>query len=133
MSQENIVAQNQTIILTTGIYDLIKDHIRRKKVNALQENLLKLQLKYATQVPRRNLPSNVVSIDTRVTVKDYYSDREDTYTFVAPAKAKMKNNTLSILSPMGLALVGFKEGDIVSWVFDDRVRQMEILKVERLD
>ena len=33
---------------------------------------------------------------------------------------------------MGLALVGYKEGDLINWPFKDADRQMEILKVQRL-
>lgn len=132
MSQDIISENNQPIILTTGIYDLIKDHIRRKKATPVEEEILRLQLKRAMQVPRKNLPSNVVTVDTRVTIKDHSSDAIDTYFFVSPDRAKKKNGTTSILSTMGLALVGCKEGDLVTWVFGDDKRQLEIVNVERM-
>lgn len=122
----------QNIVLTTGIYDLIKDHIRRKKVSVTEEEILKLELKNAKQVTRVNLPIDVVSIDSRVTIKDLDTDQEEVHTFVAPDKAKQRNNTKSILSEMGLAVVGYKEGDLINWPFKNQVKQIEILKVERL-
>jgi regulator of nucleoside diphosphate kinase len=88
MSEEIIALNNQPIILTTGIYDLVKDHIRRKKATPLEEEILKLQLKKAMQVPRKDLPSNVVTVETRVTIKDHTSEQTETYVFVAPDKAK---------------------------------------------
>lgn len=124
---------SQNIILTTGIYDLIKDHIRRKKVTPTEEEVLKLQLKNATQVTRKNLPEDIVTIDARITVKNLNSNEEETYTFVAPDKAKKRNNTESILTKMGLALVGCKVGDVINWNFDEGEKQLEIVKVERLD
>ena len=123
---------SQNIILTTGIYDLIKDHIRRNKVTRKEEEILKLELKNAMQVTRVNLPEDVVSIDSRVTIKDLDTDQEEVYLFVAPDKAKQKNNTKSILTQMGLALVGYREGDLINWPFKDEVKQIEILKVQRL-
>lgn len=122
---------SQYIILTTGIYDLIKDHIRRKKVSAAEEEILKLELKNASQVTRKNLPEDVVSINSRVTIKDCNTNEQEVHTFVAPDKAKQRNNTKSILSKIGLALVGYKVGDLVEWPFEDGMRQMEILKVEQ--
>ena len=122
----------QNIILTTGIYDLIKDHIRRKKVTPREEEILKLELKNAQQVTRVNLPEDVVSVGSRVTIKDLDTEEEEVYLFVAPDKAKQKNNTRSILTEMGLALVGYKEGDLINWPFKVADRQMEILKVQRL-
>ena len=109
---------SQNIVLTTGIYDLIKEHIRRKKATAAEEEVLKEQLKNATQVSRKDLPSDVVSVDTVVTVKDLATNEEEVYKFVAPAKAKARNQTLSIVDQMGLALVGYTVGAKIEWPLD---------------
>lgn len=122
---------SQNIILTTGIYDLIKDHIRRKKVTPTEEEILKLELKNAVQVPRKMLPENVVTIDSRVTIKDLTTNEEEVHVFVAPDKAKQRNNTKSILTAIGLALVGYKVGDSIAWPFKNGTKHLEILKVER--
>lgn len=122
----------QEILLTTGIYDLIKDHIRRKKATVEEEEVLLAQLKKAKQVTRKNLPLDVVTVDTKITIKDIVSNEEEVYTFVAPDRAKRRNNTESILSTMGLALVGCKVGDVINWNFNDEEKKMEIMSVERL-
>lgn len=121
----------QEILLTTGIYDLIKDHIRRKKAT-VEEEALKIQLKKSKQVTRKNLPMNVVTVDAKVIVKNTVTNEEELYTFVAPDKAKRRNNTESILSTMGLALVGCKVGDVINWNFNNEQKQLEIISVERL-
>lgn len=123
----------QEITLTTGIYDLIKDHIRRKKATPEEEETLKLQLKNAKQLTRKNLPLDVVTVDAKITIKNLDTNQEEIYTFVAPDKAKKRNNTESILSTMGLALVGCKIGDIVKWNVGEEEKQFEILNVERLN
>jgi regulator of nucleoside diphosphate kinase len=122
---------SENIILTTGIFDLIKDHIKSKKVTRTEEEALKLQLKNAKQLTRKNLPEDVVDINKRVTVKNLDSDLEETYVFVAPDKAKRRNKTESILSRMGLALVGWKVGDVINWNFKEGEKQLEIMAVER--
>ena len=122
----------QEILLTTGIYDLIKDHIRRNKATVEEEEALKIQLKKSKQVTRKNLPMNVVSVDAKVIVKNTVTNEEELYTFVAPDKAKRRNNTVSILSTMGLALVGCKVGDVINWNFNNEQKQLEIISVERL-
>ena len=125
---------SQNIVLTTGIYDLIKEHIRRKKATAAEEEVLKEQLKNATQVPRKDLPSDVVSVDTVVTVKNLTTNEEEVYKFVAPAKAKARNQTLSIVDQMGLALVGYTVGAKIEWPLEgEEFKKMEILKVESLN
>jgi regulator of nucleoside diphosphate kinase len=123
---------SQEIILTTGIYDLIKDHVRRKKVSAAAETLVLAKLKGAKQITRKNLPQEVISIDTRVTIKNHTSQEEEVHSFVAPDKAKQKNKTQSILTDMGLAVVGNKEGDVIEWPLQDSTLKLEIVKVEAL-
>lgn len=123
----------QQIILTTGVYDLIKDQIRRKKVSKDEEEVLLKQLKKAKQVTRKNLPLDVVTVDAKVVIKNTLTEEEEVYTFVAPDRAKRRNNTVSILSPIGLALVGCKVGDVVTWTINEELKQMEIIQVERLD
>lgn len=130
---ENIVASNpKHIILTTGLYDLIKDHIRRRKVTPQEEAVLTLQLKNAKQVLRKDLPEDVVTVDTSVTIKNQNTSKEKTYVFVGPDKARRKNNTTSILSKIGLALVGCKVGDIIHWEIDGAPREVEVLSVKGL-
>ena len=122
---------NQDITLTTGIYDLIKDLLRRKKVTPFVEDQLVVQLKRAKQIRRRELPDNVVTIDCKVTIKDLLTSEMQTFTFVAPSKAKRRNNTESIVGDVGLALVGNKIGDQIKWDFGTGEKNIEIVNVER--
>ncbi|UOX32662.1 GreA/GreB family elongation factor [Flavobacterium sediminilitoris] len=122
---------NQDIVLTTGIYDLIKDLLRRKKVTPFVEDQLIVQLKRAKQIRRRELPDNVVTIDCRVTIKDLNTNELQTFTFVAPSKAKRRNNTESIVGEVGLALVGNKIGDQIKWDFGTGEKNIEIVNVEK--
>lgn len=126
----NIMTQD--IILTTGIYDLIKEHIRKKKVTPEEGETLRLQLKNAKQVTRKNLPLDVVTVDAKVKIKDLTNNQEEVYTFVAPDKVKRKHNTESILSDVGLALVGCKVGDVIDWNINTEAKKLQIMDVERL-
>ena len=122
---------NQDIVLTTGIYDLIKDLLRRKKVTPFVEDQLVVQLKRAKQIRRRELPDNVVTIDCSVTIKDLSTNELQTFKFVAPSKAKRRNNTESIVGEIGLALVGNKTGDQINWDFGTGEKNIEIVNVEK--
>lgn len=121
---------SQNIILTTGLYDLIKDHIRRKKVTPKEEELLFTELKKASQVLRRDLPGDIVSVNRKVTYKDYINNEEKTVVFVGPKKSKPSKNKISILSDEGIAMVGYKVGDIIEWPSGKGNLKLEILKVE---
>ena len=118
------------IILTTGIYDAIKDHLRRKKVSHNEEVRLASELRNALQVRRRVLPEDVVTVNRKVTIKDHSQNKEEEYIFVGVSEAKQKKNKHSILSDMALATVGYKVGDVIEWPFRDGERRIEVLKVE---
>ena len=123
---------SQNIILTTGLYDLIKDHVRRKKVTIQEEELLFAELKKASQVLRRDLPLDVVSINRIVTYKDHTDNEEKTVMFVAPKKSKPSKNKISILSDEGIAMVGHKVGNLIEWPAKKGNLKLEILKVEEV-
>lgn len=118
------------IIVTTGIYDAIKDTLRRKKVSIGEEKRLAEELKKARQVLRRDLPADIVTVNRKVTLKDHTLGFEHEYIFVPSVKEKLKKNKHSILSDIALAVVGYRTGDIIQWPFRDGERKIEILKVE---
>lgn len=123
---------SQNIILTTGLYDLIKDHVRRKKVTEQEGEILLSQLKDATQVLRRELPEDVVSVNRMVTYKDLVNNTEKTVTFVSPEKSKPSKNKISILSDEGIAMVGVSVGTQVEWPSRKGDLKLEVLKVEEI-
>lgn len=120
----------EPIVVTTGIYDAIKDHVRRKRVTKQEETLLLEQLKHAKQVLRRDLPTDVVTVNRVITIKDHQDNTEQDYILVPTTKAKVKKNKHSILSEIALATVGYKVGDIIDYPFPSGERKIEILKVE---
>ncbi|MDQ0475705.1 MULTISPECIES: GreA/GreB family elongation factor [Chryseobacterium] len=121
---------SENIVLTTGVYDLIKDHLRRKRTTQQEEQILLDQLKVAKQVLRKDLPDDVVTVNCEVKVKDVSTNEEQKYLFVQTDRAKIKKGKYSILSPIGLAIVGNKVGDIITWPFEDGDKKIEILGVE---
>lgn len=121
---------SEHIIVTTGIYDAIKEHLRRRKVSIPEENLLTAELRTAKQVLRRELPQDVVTVDRVVTLKDHDTQEENEYIFVSSNRAKPKKNKHSILSDIALAVVGYKVGDVISWPFRDGDRKLEIVNVQ---
>ncbi|MCC2590713.1 GreA/GreB family elongation factor [Chryseobacterium sp. MFBS3-17] len=121
---------SEHIIVTTGIYDAIKEHLRRRKVSIPEENRLTAELRTAKQVLRRELPQDVVTVDRVVTLKDHDTQEENEYIFVSSNRAKPKKNKHSILSDIALAVVGYKVGDVISWPFRDGERKLEIVNVQ---
>lgn len=132
MNTQNIETTKTPIVLTTGIYDLLKEQIKKKRLTKLNEQKLELELKNAIQVLNRDLPANIVNVNSLVTVKDINTEEELVRKFVAPQKARRKHGTTSIISPIGIATLGYAENAIIQWQLPEGLRSFQILKVAKL-
>jgi len=63
----------------------------------------------------KDIPKNVITMNSKVRFKDLESGEEMTYTLVFPGVADIRNNKISILAPIGTALIGYRVGDIIEW------------------
>lgn len=117
-----------------------KDHERlRLLVNTviqsqprLREKLepLKLELERVDVLPAEVIPPTVVVMGSRVEIEDRESGEVDTYTLVYPEHADGAAGRLSILAPIGTAIIGFAQGDTFAWKTPGGTRQLLIRKVE---
>ena len=132
MSNTTVKTNETPIIITRGIYDLLKSFIHQRKLSPHNALKLEEELKTAEQVVRKDMPQNIVDINKKVKVKDLVANEEFEYNLVNPQHARRKNNTLSILSPIGVALLGYAEGAELSWEMPEGVKSYKILAVNPL-
>lgn len=92
---------------------------------------LEAMLKNAEVVDESEIPSDIVSVGSKVKVKDYDFDEEVEYSIVGSAEADPMNYKISNESPVGKALLGKKVGDIVEVAVPDGVNKFEILGIGR--
>ena len=91
---------------------------------------LSQELKSAKTVDEAEMPEEIVRFNSIVTISTPLN-KDKTFQLVLPDKSNIAENRLSILSPMGLALFGYAEGDSVLWEFPSGVNKINILKVEQ--
>mgnify|MGYP000280060648 CR=1 FL=1 len=72
------------------------------------------ELRTAIVVNENKIPINTVRLNSVVTVQTSFG-RKDGLQLVLPSEGDLSKRKLSIMSPMGAALVGYVEGDSVSW------------------
>lgn len=92
---------------------------------------LENMLKNAVVVDESEIPNDVVSVGSKVKVKDYDFDEEVEYSIVGSAEADPMNFKISNESPVGSALIGKKVGDIVEVQIPDGINKFEILGISR--
>lgn len=73
------------------------------------------EIERATVVPSDQMPENVVTIGSTVTFRDDTRDALQTVTLVLPAEADISQRRISVLTPIGAALIGLAEGASIGW------------------
>lgn len=73
------------------------------------------ELKRAKRVAPEQIPANVVTMNSRVLLRDLQSGTEMEITLVYPKDADVNARKISIFAPVGTAIIGCKEGDEVEW------------------
>lgn len=76
------------------------------------------------------LPKGVVTMNSRVRVRDLNSGHEFTYRIVFPRDADVAKDRISVLAPIGTALLGYGAGATVEWQAPSGLRRWRILDVE---
>jgi len=90
----------------------------------------KSELERAIVVPSEEIPSDVVTMNSRVIFKDLDSEEETEITLVYPSDADVNLGKISILTPVGAALLGLSVGDQINWPLPTgRIRTYKILSV----
>lgn len=96
----------------------------KEHLQALEEELDK-----AHTVASRDIPADVVTMRSQVRVKDLNAGTEMDLSVVFPSEADSETGKISVLAPVGTALLGYRVGDTVEWKVPGGLRR---LKIERI-
>jgi regulator of nucleoside diphosphate kinase len=104
---------------------LFVDAALRSRANPALEKL-RAELDRAAIIDPAALPQDIVTMDSRVQFEDLGTGEIEEYTLTFPEKADISEGRLSILAPVGTALLGFRTGDIVDWPTPGGMRRLKI-------
>ncbi len=90
---------------------------------------LEEELDRASIVPSKKVPANVVTMNSQLRVKDLDSEKEMSIQLVFPSEADFEQGKISILAPIGTALIGYREGDTVEWEVPSGTRRLLIEQI----
>ncbi len=120
------------IVLTEQDYDRLQALVRRAAgKNAREREALEAELDNAEVVDTAEIPADVVTMNSRVRFVDEVSGDERDMTLVYPADADSEQGRISVLAPIGAALLGLSVGQTIDWPMPDgssrRLRVVSIL------
>lgn len=89
-------------------------------------NQLREELDRAVLIDPSAVPSGVVTLESQVEYEDVDTGEIEEYTITFPERANIENKRISILAPIGIALLGCRVGDIVRWTTPGGVRHLKV-------
>jgi regulator of nucleoside diphosphate kinase len=120
----------RSIYITQFDMDRLMDLIEGVKAHAKKSNknldMLEQELLRAKLVEPKDVPSDVITMNSRVQITDVESAEQMTYTLVYPSAADIGQGRLSILAPLGIALLGYRKGDVIDWVVPSGSKKLRI-------
>lgn len=126
---ENMNHLENQVVLSEEDFDLLTRYV---KPTDNKENKMSLayELGRATIVKKLDVPKDRVKINARIKIQDLDSSLITSLTLVAPENANIKEQKISVITPIGSALIGFKKGDQVEWKMPSGIKRYTILEVE---
>ncbi len=100
------------------------DNPELRHLESLQE-----ELDRAHVVDPTAIPPDVVTMNSRVRLKNLDTKQESELTLVFPSLADLEHQKISVLAPIGMAILGYRSGDIVNWPVPAGVLKMQTREV----
>jgi regulator of nucleoside diphosphate kinase len=123
---------NKQIVVTAADFDRLQgllDSPRFRATHAAFLVVLREGLQRSQVVAADQIPAGVVTMNAQVRVRDLRGRVSDTYTLVYPDDADIDEGKLSVLAPMGMALLGATEGQTIDVDAPAGVRNLKIERV----
>lgn len=94
---------------------------------------LREELDRAIIVNPAEFPASVVTMGSTVEFEDLATGEVEAFTITFPEQADVERNHISILAPIGTALIGCRVGDVVKWTTPGGIRQLKVRHVTGAD
>ncbi len=90
---------------------------------------LDAELARACVVPAEAIPPDVITMNSKVLLADPETGSETVYTLVFPAESDPARYRVSVLAPIGTAMLGYRVGDLFEWEAPRGIRRMKVMEV----
>src|SRR5688572_19788385 len=89
---------------------------------------LRGELERAQIVAPQEIPGDVITMNSTVALTDLDTREQETYTLVYPDDADMTQDKVSILAPIGTAMLGYRVDDVFEWEVPSGKRRLQVTK-----
>lgn len=90
---------------------------------------LERELSHATIISPEEVPSDVITMNSKVRLTNLDTGKQVTYTLVFPDDADAEQNAISVLAPIGTAMLGYRVGNEIEWKVPAGVRRFKVEEI----
>ncbi len=123
--------ENKTIYITSldmrRLRNLFDNPDLLQQKPYLQE--LEQEINRAVEVPSAEIPSDIITMNSTARLSDLNTGEEMILTLVYPDHANISEGKISVLAPIGTAMLGSREGETIEWEVPDGVRTLRIVHI----
>lgn len=117
-----------TIMMTERDYLRIRHFINQHESLDLEN--LEIEIERAKLIDETEVPDDLVTMNRTVVFKTLQDEKENRLTLVFPNDANSGEGKISILAPLGSALIGLRKDQEINWMFPDgRTKTIKIVAV----
>lgn len=109
--------------------DLIMEARNKGYRGSTYLNDLAAELDRAILVEPKDIPEDVITMNSLVQLYDINQDEIINYTLVFPEEADVKKGKISVLAPIGTAMLGYRVGDEFEWKTPGGVSHLRVEKI----
>ena len=126
MKRDSIVVSDADMDMLSRLVRALKHSLFRDQ---LQLESLNEALESAEVASSERIPRDIIRMNSHIHVLDLDTGKDALYTLVFPEHADISTGRISVLAPVGIALLGRRQGDIIEARVPGGIRR---LRVERL-
>lgn len=110
-----------------GLINHAKESWDKRAIQHL--DALEEELDRAEVVKPEEIPPDVITMNSTFRLKDLQSGEETAYTLVFPGTSDSLNRRISVLAPIGIAVLGYRVSDTVEWEVPAGLKQFKVQRV----
>jgi regulator of nucleoside diphosphate kinase len=120
-----------TPVLTITDYNILRELVKNAKdsTNIREIALLTQELDRAIVNKEGLFDQSIVRMNSHVIIEEVNTKQQMKIQIVMPSQSNIKEGKVSILAPLCVAIIGFKENDEVEWQLPSGIKTLKIITV----
>jgi regulator of nucleoside diphosphate kinase len=124
-----ISTMKRTIYITRADMTRLRALIASTKTTRDDLSILRNELDQARLVEPEDIPRDVITMNSQARLLDLEDQEEMTFTLVFPENASIEHDRISVLAPIGTAMLGQREGEEFEWEVPAGRIRLKVVKV----